>query len=112
MSIYGANIPSIDHDDGNDARSILDRLVQHRQESVLHRSGENPDRMGLCASADETTIVSKLHSELWSVLVPLSPLGAGYDATRKTVFHVSSSSALHGTTITHIRVNMGPDGGM
>ena len=63
--------------------------------------------------------MTQVDSDSWSVLVPLSTLGPGYEATRKNIFYVSSSSSSSssssckeaGATITHIRVNMGPDGG-
>jgi len=65
--------------------------------------------LGLCASPDEMELVTQLESDSWSVIVPLSTLGPGYEATRKNIFYVSPSC--REATITHIRVNMGPDGG-
>ena len=53
--------------------------------------------------------MTQLESDSWSVIVPLSTLGPGYEATRKNIFYVSPSC--RDATITHIRVNMGPDGG-
>ena len=57
-------------------------------------------------------LVTQLKSDSWPVIVPVSTLGPGYEATRKNMFYVSSSSSsCREATVTHIRVNMGPDGG-
>jgi len=88
---------------------IIDQLLHLRHESIIKRSdqgNEEHSRIGLCASVEEMETVSQLDSDHWSVIVPLTVLGAGYEATRKNIFYVS-----YDDTITHIRVNMGPDGG-
>lgn len=45
--------------------------------------------MGLCATPEENELVACLDSENWPTLVPLSPLKAGYEATRRSHFDVS-----------------------
>jgi allantoicase len=65
--------------------------------------------MGLCADAEDFELVSLLNSDLWTILVPLSPLGAGYKETQKTLFRLDSISQ---RPVTHLRINMGPDGGI
>jgi len=76
--------------------------------SIRNRSSNRPDgRMGTCATTEEWELVSNCKSQDWNILVPLSPLGPGYEATRKTIFPVSTSNI-----ISHLRVNMGPDGGI
>lgn len=45
--------------------------------------------MGLCATEEENSLVADLNSENWPTLVPLSPLKAGYEATRHSHFDVS-----------------------
>ena len=102
MSIFGANLA-----EDNKAAVHLDRLNDLRVQSVQQRPEHG--RMGLCASEAEFEAVAGLQSENWSVLVPLTPLGAGYEETRKTMFTVSSSGD---SVVSHIRVNMGPDGGI
>jgi allantoicase len=64
-------------------------------------------RMGLCASEEEWSAVKQLQTERWPTLVPLTPLGAGYEETRRTMFTINSNEV-----ISHLRVNMGPDGGI
>jgi len=97
VSVYGGfMIDSVDS---------VKKLIELREQSVLDR----PDfgRMGLKASDEECELVSKLNSDSWEVLIPLSPLGAGYEATRKTIFHINSDSVVQ-----FLRLNMGPDGGI
>lgn len=63
--------------------------------------------MGLCATDEEWAAVAGLKSENWTTLVPLTPLGAGYEETRRTMFTIDSNEV-----ISHLRINMGPDGGI
>lgn len=97
VSIYGIYLQ-----DGSDS---LDDLESLRQQSAVERPEHK--RMGLCATEKEWSLVSNVESENWPVLVPLTPLGAGYEETRKTVFYVETTGP-----VSHIRVNMGPDGGI
>jgi allantoicase len=64
---------------------ILNKLEYVRKESRKQNLVENEGntRMGLCATREEFDLVSMLKSEQWDFLVPLSPLAAGYEATRK-----------------------------
>ena len=80
-------------------------------------AAERPDgRMGLAASQQEVALASAAGSEAWPLLVPLQPLGAGYEDTRRTVFKLvlpeGSSGGGSGGRVSHLRVNMGPDGGI
>lgn len=52
------------------------------------RDSREEGRMGLCATAEENTLVADLDSENWPTLVPLSPLKAGYEETRRSHFDV------------------------
>lgn len=88
VSIYGANL-------GPEASPHINQLKSTRKESIEGRPEYG--RMGLKASDEERALVDALDSDSWSVLVPLSPLGAGYQETRKTVFSVAS-----GSPITHL----------
>jgi allantoicase len=85
---------------------IVDRLIYLREQSVSDRVEFG--RMGLKASNDEWEEVGKLQSENWPVLIPLSPLGAGYEETRKTVFQIPPGFG----PVQFLRMNMGPDGGI
>lgn len=86
--------------------SVMDKLVELRQRSAAERPEFG--RMGLCATEEEVSLASQINSECWTDLVPLSKLGAGYEETRKTLFKVDCGSS----PISHLRVNMGPDGGI
>lgn len=85
----------------------IDNLMQLRAKSLIDRPEYG--RMGLCATEQENKLVATLESEQWMNIVPLSPLGAGYEETRKTVF---CENIPHIGPVTHIRLNMGPDGGI
>lgn len=86
-------------------KTAVEGLVKKRQESA--KSRPEFGRMGLKATEEEAKLVDALDSENWEVLVPLSPLGAGYEATRRTTFTVNSTN-----NIQFLRLNMGPDGGI
>jgi allantoicase len=87
VSIYGVRDPS--------SQDAVNQLVRLREESILSRPEFG--RMGLKASEEEWELVQKLSSENWVEMVPLSPLGAGYEATRKTVFQIPSGLGPLGT---------------
>lgn len=93
----------------NKLNIVVNNLLQRRKESVQIRPEHG--RMGLCADAEDWALVSSLDSESWPELVPLTPLGAGYPATQKSLFEVAPLKSCS-QPITHIRVDMGPDGGI
>jgi allantoicase len=86
--------------------SAADALRRSRRDSVAGQP--EIGRMGMKASDAEWTEVQKLQSESWPVLVELTPLGAGYEDTRKNLFQIPPG---HGP-IQYLRINMGPDGGI
>lgn len=100
VSIYGV---------GSADEAVIDNLLQLRAASVVERPEHG--RMGLKATEDEWSAVNKFDSQSWPVLVPLTTLGAGYEETRRTLFHISPDLT-HGGAIKFLRVNMGPDGGI
>ena len=81
---------------------------------LRHESNEKrkDGRMGLCASDEEMKLVRILKSEEWTTIVPLQKLSPGYEDTRKTVIHIQQPGETSFGIISHIRVNMGPDGGI
>lgn len=93
-SVYGVLKP-------NDP-AIVESLLTLRSQSVVSRPEFG--RMGLAASEEEWTQVRKLQTESWQVLIPLTPLGAGYEATRKSIFEVAHGAG----PIQYLRLNMGP----
>lgn len=102
VSVYATSI-----DPASKEANVIASLTRMRASSVAHRSEYG--RMGLCASEEENAAVQQLHSDQWPVIVPLTPLGAGYEETRKSFFKISGNDD---AAFTHIRVNMGPDGGI
>lgn len=64
-------------------------------------------RTGLAASPDELRAAEALGSESWSELLPQTPLRPGYEEGRRHIFKVRPSAR-----VTHLRVNMLPDGGI
>jgi len=102
VSIQGAYL-----EEDEESTSTVKELLRLRKAIAEPRGDEG--RMGLAASAEEFALVSKLDSEKWTTLVPLQPLGAGYEETRRTVFPVAGDN---NKKVTHLRVNMGPDGGI
>ncbi|CAL8395232.1 unnamed protein product [Arctogadus glacialis] len=65
------------------------------------------DRTGAAASDGQLEAVSKLRSETWRVLVPESGLNPGYADSCHNYFRVTCPDR-----ITHLRLNMYPDGGV
>ncbi|RYG59014.1 hypothetical protein EON64_20690 [archaeon] len=86
VSVQGLNLSS-----NPSLSSTVQSLIVLRRESVRDR-GEH-GRMGLAASDCELSTVAALQSEQWPMLVPRAKLGAGYEDTRRTIFHVSSKCA-------------------
>lgn len=104
VSIFGAHIKPED----KNTTATLEKLAEMR---ALSTEGRPEGRMGLCATTEEIAAATGLRSERWNELVSLTPLGSGYEETRRTVFHIPQSSSSD-KIISHIRVNMGPDGGI
>ena len=63
--------------------------------------------MGTAATPEQQSAAAALGSEKWAELVSFTPLGAGYLETHRNFFRVN-----HPHRITHLRVNMFPDGGI
>ncbi len=93
-SVYGTLKP-------NDP-DVVETLLSLRSQSIESRPEFG--RMGLAASEEEWNNVHKLHSESWPVLIPLTPLGAGYEATRRSIFEIAPGLG----PIQYLRLNMGP----
>lgn len=63
--------------------------------------------MGSACTAKEQQQVSKLKTETWEELVPMTPMRPGYEATRHNYITVNSDKV-----VTHLRLNYFPDGGL
>jgi len=101
-SVYGA------YYDSNSEPAEIQQSIDERAAAVAARGEKSADgRTGLCATEREWELVGRLHTESWSELVPLSRLGAGYEETSRTFFKINSTEK-----ISHLRLNMGPDGGI
>lgn len=101
VSIQGIYI-----DEGSDISQQMETLIRLRGEIA---SASEEGRMGTAASPDELKLAAALKSENWATLVPLQPLGAGYEETRRTIIPITTPPI---GKVSHIRVNMGPDGGI
>lgn len=64
-------------------------------------------KIGTAAGQSDVKQISRLNTEKWETLVPMSMLGAGYQETRRNYFYVSRTD-----TWTHLRLNIFPDGGI
>ncbi|XP_067947408.1 allantoicase-like [Watersipora subatra] len=73
-------------------------------ERLEPRSGE---RMGTCASSQEIDEIECLKSQNWKELVSLTELRPGYPETHRSLFNVEEPEK-----VTHIRLNIFPDGGI
>uniref|UniRef100_A0A0C9RL28 Allantoate amidinohydrolase n=1 Tax=Fopius arisanus TaxID=64838 RepID=A0A0C9RL28_9HYME len=64
-------------------------------------------KVGSAATAQEFKEVSRLKTENWETIVPMTELGSGYPETRHNYITSTSTS-----TWTHLRLNLFPDGGI
>lgn len=65
------------------------------------------DMMGSAASQRDLDAMAKLKSDEWAELLPMTELNSGYENSRHNFLPIESTDV-----ITHIRVNMYPDGGI
>ncbi|KAG7316505.1 hypothetical protein KOW79_020046 [Hemibagrus wyckioides] len=65
------------------------------------------DRTGMAASESQFEAVAQLHSESWEEIVPVKMLRPGYSDSCHNFFSVT-----YPHRVTHIRLNMYPDGGI
>ena len=93
----------------NSEPAEVQQCIDERAAAVAARGekGLTDGRTGLCATEREIELVSRLGSDRWNVLVPLTPLGAGYVETSRTFFKIANADK-----VSHLRLNMGPDGGI
>lgn len=70
-------------------------------------AGRRADMTGRAACKSDFDKVAKLKSDEWTELFAMTPLAAGYDATRHNFFSINTDQIC-----THIRVNIYPDGGI
>lgn len=67
-----------------------------------------PDAIGRAASNREFEKISRLKSQDWTEIVPVTELKPGYEDTRYTYIQNTE----HLDKYTHLRINMFPDGGI
>ncbi len=102
-------IQAIYYDPENEPKEC-DILIEERERAVQARATEklrSDGRMGLAASDREVELANALNSDAWEDVVPLQELGAGYPETCQKFFTLSTPKL-----ISHLRLNMGPDGGI
>ncbi|CAM9919538.1 unnamed protein product, partial [Phaeothamnion confervicola] len=100
----------------------LDPSLPELQRLAHHWSRE---RVGTAAGDDELTLVAALRPDEWRELVPVTPLQPGYADSSRQFFPVTDETAGNGGNggngagsssgggrVTHVRLNMFPDGGI
>lgn len=116
-SVQGADMQT----KGGAGADVEARLLELR--AATYDKEDDNGRMGLKATAEESALADQLlralsdnedaasaatvTEEAWKEVLPLTPLGAGYEATRRSIFYLDGD-----VTCTHLRINMGPDGGI
>ena len=88
---------------------MVNNLLERRKHSIESRPEYG--RMGLCADKEDFSLVAALESDHWPVLVPLTKLGAGYKETQITSFSIADADGSK-KPLSHLRIDMGPDGGI
>lgn len=77
----------------------------------LFNTRKGKDMMGTAASKHQIELVSRLHSDDWTEIVPFTPLSAGVEETRHNNLKIDREK-VRGKQFTHIRLNIFPDGGV
>lgn len=85
--------------------SLQATTLTNKEDACLIKRSE--DMIGTAASSKTFEAVSKLQSENWKELIPMTPLQPGYEETRHNYFPLDSNEIW-----THLRLNMYPDGGI
>ena len=83
-------------------------LAATQEENELVQDVLRAGRKSKSNISDSTAVTE----DEWMEIVPLSLLGAGYQETSKTIFYLTEEQSMLIGSITHLRVNMGPDGGI
>lgn len=73
----------------------------------LEEKWSTGDRMGLTCTREDLDLVDTLHSSEWTEIVPFTTLNPGYPHS-----HIHHFSVEMDSPVTHIRLNMFPDGGI
>ncbi|XP_035279944.1 allantoicase isoform X1 [Anguilla anguilla] len=92
---------------GNYAPSVSIQAACLRTADEIPSLVQEGDRMGKAAAETEFEAVAELHSETWAELVPVTELKPGYPDSCHNYFPVTFAHR-----VTHIRLNMYPDGGI
>ncbi|XP_030054766.1 putative inactive allantoicase [Microcaecilia unicolor] len=91
---------------GNYAPHVSIQAASLKQEDLPEMPSRG-ERMGTAASDQEFGLITKLHSDTWEILVPMTELKPGYLESSHSYFAVQSKQRW-----THIRLNIYPDGGI
>ena len=114
ISIQGAYIPqrfgSIEDAALLEARTERRRAVRTNGKSSDADQGLSEG--GFAAGEEEKALVGALNSDAWESMLDQSPLSPGYENTRHHRFTAKASKANSGKIVTHLRVNIFPDGGV
>lgn len=80
------------------------KLTENEEQLIPNRES---CKMGTACNECELENLSKLKSEKWTEIVPMTVMNPGYEETRKHYFSINDNKVY-----THIRLNMYPDGGI
>jgi len=103
LSVQGAYLPGRGAED--------DRLAETREAAratVVMPDG-SAAQGGFCAAEAQLVAAEELGSAEWAELLPMVPLNPGYEDIRH---HVHGAQPVDLPAITHLRVNIYPDGGV
>ena len=103
LSVQGAYLPGRGAED--------DRLAETREAAratVVMPDG-SAAQGGFCAAEPQLVAAEELGSAEWAELLPMVPLNPGYEDIRH---HVHGAQPVDLPAITHLRVNIYPDGGV
>ena len=112
ISIQGAYLPQRF---GGEADAALRDTRTARRKAVVSGVDGAPNSLaegGFASGDEEAAEVAALESDTWAVILDQTPLRPGYEDTRHHQFTAKTDATNSGTVVTHLRINIFPDGGV
>jgi allantoicase len=111
ISVQGAYLP---HRFGGEADAALVAARDARRRAVGQGAagGGGLAEGGFAAGEEEVQAVAALSSDAWAVMLDQTPLRPGYEDTRHHQFTAKAGAGNSGNVVTHLRINIFPDGGV
>ena len=114
ISIQGAYIPQ--RFGGREDTALLKaRVARRRAVLTKGKCADGSDGLsegGFAAGDEESSLVDILNSQSWDSMLDQSPLRPGYEDTRHHQFTAKADNSNSGKVVTHLRINIFPDGGV